>query len=109
MQRFEIDPKIAAIDPERVYERRQAGLERTRRVELRISPRPGEAGGRDWAVNVHAPPGPDPPPASAYFVVGDDGNGPVEVAPRSRDDPAAGAVRPLAEEAVRQVRGLGLF
>src|SRR5438046_4639416 len=32
---------------------------RTRRGELRISPRPAEDGGRDWAVNVHPPPGPD--------------------------------------------------
>lgn len=80
----------------------------TRRVELRVSPRPDAPDERDWAVNVHPPPGPKAR-ESVYFVARDDGAGPVEPTARSHDAGAIDEARPLAEEAVRQVRGLGLF
>lgn len=77
------------------------------RVEVRVQP--GSHGGRDWAVLVH-PPADPVPKKSVKFHVPDDGQGPLELATESRGRAAfAGEVRPLAEEAVRQVRGLDLF
>ncbi len=81
---------------------------RAYRVEVRVTPRPGPTRARDWSVGVHPPADPDPG-ESVYFTAADDGAGLVEVVGEPGDRAAVEAARPLAEEAVRQVRGLNLF
>jgi hypothetical protein len=82
---------------------------RTYRVEVRVTPRPNAPDEREWSVSVHPPADPHPG-NSVSFTARWDGAGPVEVAGESGGDPAAvEEARPLAEEAVRQVRGLKLF
>ena len=82
---------------------------RTRRVELTVTPHPNTRGGRVWSVKVH-PPARGLGPKSVTFVAYDIGAEAGALTPSSADDPeAVEAARPLAEEAVRRVRGLNLF
>jgi hypothetical protein len=83
---------------------------RTSRVEVRVSPRPGAPGGRDWEVHVHTPREAGGAGGwSVVFAAPDDGTGPLELTSQLTDFEAVGAARRLAEEGLRQVRGLDLF
>lgn len=80
----------------------------TGRVELHVRPNAGNPEIREWSVSVHSP-NPRSQRATVTFVVWNDGDGPLEVSREPADPSAIEAARPLAEEAVRQVRNLGLF
>ena len=82
--------------------------DRTYRVEVRVTPRPDAPNERSWTVSVHPPADPNPGD-SVYFTARWDGTGSVEVAGEPGDPAAVQAAKLLAEEAVRQVRGLKLF
>jgi hypothetical protein len=81
---------------------------KTCRVEVHVRPREEDPEEREWAVSVHQP-DPRSKIASVSFAAADDGAGPLEVTRDPGDPAAVEAARPLAEEAVRQVRGLKLF